>query len=161
MLATRLATSADAALITAHRRFMFAEMDLGAPEALDQMSRHFTPWLERMMAAGRYVGWVVEEGAVAAASAGFLELDWPPHPFDPAATGRGCLLNFWVEPAYRRRGLARGLVREGIAESRRRGLRVTVLHASAAGRPVYEREGFRTSPEMVFVEMLFPGDRTS
>jgi ribosomal protein S18 acetylase RimI-like enzyme len=161
MLATRLATPADAALITAHRRAMFAEVGLGTPEGLEVMSRHFTPWLERMMAAGRYAGWIVEEGAVAAASAGFLELDWPPHPFDPTATGRGYLLNFWVEPAYRRRGLARMLVREAVAESERRGLRVTTLHASAAGRPVYEKEGFHTSSEMIFVGMRFQGDATS
>jgi ribosomal protein S18 acetylase RimI-like enzyme len=152
MLATRLATSADAALITTHRHAMFAEVGLGTPEALERMSRHFRPWLERMMAAGRYVGWIVEEGTVAAASAGFLELDWPPHPFDPTATGRGYLLNFWVEPVFRRRGLARALVREAVAESRRRGLRVTALHASAAGRPVYEGEGFRSSSEMIFVD---------
>ena len=53
------------------------------------------------------------------ASAGFFELDWPPHPLDPQAEHRGYLLNFWVEPAYRRRGLARLLVREALAETRR------------------------------------------
>lgn len=152
MLETRLATLADAALITAHRQAMFAEVGLGTPETLELMARHFTPWLERMMAAGRYVGWIIEDDGVAAASAGFFELDWPPHPFDPAATGRGYLLNFWVEPVYRKRGLARMLVREAVAESRRRGLRVTTLHASAAGRPVYEKEGFRSSSEMIFVD---------
>jgi ribosomal protein S18 acetylase RimI-like enzyme len=156
MLATRLATLTDAALITAHRRAMFAEMGKHGPEILDQMSLHFTPWFERMMAAGRYVGWIVEEDGVAAASAGFFELDWPPHPLDPAATARGYLLNFWVDPAYRRRGLARALVREAVAESRRRGLRVTALHASAAGRPVYTKEGFRGSGEMFFVEDAQP-----
>ena len=152
MLATRPATLTDSALITAHRRAMFQEMGKSAPEALDTMSRHFTPWLERMMTAGRYVGWIVEDGSTAAASAGFLVLDWPPHPFDPEATGRGYLLNFWVEPAYRRRGLARALVREGLAESRRCGWRVTALHASPAGRLVYEKEGFSASSEMLFVD---------
>jgi ribosomal protein S18 acetylase RimI-like enzyme len=152
MLTTRTATAADAALITAHRHAMFAEIGKSTQETLERMSLHFAPWVERMMAAGRYVGWVVEEGARTAASAGFLELDWPPHPLDPAATGRGYLLNFWVEPAYRRRGLARALVREALAESKRRGLRVTALHASKAGRLVYEKEGFRAFDEMIFVE---------
>lgn len=152
MLTTREATPADAALITAHRHAMFAEMGKYAPESLKRMDPHVTPWLERMMTAGRYVGWVVEEDGKPAASAGFFELDWPPHPLDPAGTARGYLLNFWVEPAYRRRGVARALVREAVAESRRRGLRVSVLHASDAGRPVYEREGFRASSEMFFVD---------
>ncbi len=151
-LTTRPATLADAALITAHRHAMFAEMGKYAPQSLERMNPHFTPWLERVMAAGRYVGWIVEDQGQPAASAGFFELDWPPHPLDPAGTARGYLLNFWVEPAYRRRGLARALVREALAESRRRGLLVTSLHASAAGRPVYEKEGFRASVEMLFVE---------
>ena len=131
---------------------MFAEAGLGSPDELEAMNRQFRPWVERMMTSGRYVGWIVEEGSEAAASAGFFELDWPPHPFDPAGTARGYLLNFWVEPAYRRRGLARALVREALAESKRRGLRVTTLHASPAGRLVYENEGFRNSVEMIFVE---------
>jgi ribosomal protein S18 acetylase RimI-like enzyme len=152
MLQTRLATLSDAVLITAHRHAMFAEMGKYPAEALDRMDPHVTPWLERMMAAGRYVGWIVEDDGQPAASAGFFALDWPPHPLDPAGTARGYLLNFWVEPGYRRRGLARALVREAVAESRRRGFRVSVLHASDAGRPVYEKEGFRASSEMFFVE---------
>jgi ribosomal protein S18 acetylase RimI-like enzyme len=152
MLTTREATPADAALITAHRHAMFAEMGKYPAETLDRMDPHFRPWLERMMAAGRYVGWIVEEDGGVAASAGFFRLDWPPHPLDPAGTGRGYLLNFWVEPAFRRRGLARALVREAVNETRRRGLRVSSLHASAAGRPVYEKEGFRASVEMLFVD---------
>jgi GNAT superfamily N-acetyltransferase len=152
MLSTRLATLNDAALITAHRRAMAAEIGMGAPEALDTMNLHFRPWFERVMTAGRYVGWIVEDGEIVAASAGFYELEWPPHPLDPVAAARGYLLNFWVEPPYRKRGLARGLVKKAVAESRRRGLRVTVLHASAAGRPIYEKEGFGSSGEMLFVD---------
>jgi ribosomal protein S18 acetylase RimI-like enzyme len=152
MLATRRATLSDVTLITAHRCAMFAEMGKYAAASLREMGPHFTSWLERRMAANRYVGWIVEEGSVAAASAGFLELDWPPHPLDPPGSARGYLLNFWVEPAYRRQGLARALVREAVAESKRRGFRVTSLHASAAGRPVYEKEGFLASSEMIFVD---------
>jgi ribosomal protein S18 acetylase RimI-like enzyme len=113
------------------------------------MREHFAPWVEERMAAGRYVGWIVEDEGRPVASAGFLQMDWPPHPLDPTGRGRGYLLNFWVEPTHRRRGLARQLAREALAESRRRGLRVTALHASKAGRPVYESAGFRSSVEML------------
>ena len=152
MLVTRLATLADSSLITTHRRAMFAEIGKSSPEALDTMSRNFAPWLEQMIFTDRYVGWIVEEDSTPAASAGFFQLDWPPHPLDPVATARGYLLNFWVEPSYRGRGLARALVRLAVAESRKRGLRVTALHASAAGRPVYEKEGFLSSEEMFFID---------
>jgi GNAT superfamily N-acetyltransferase len=152
MLTTRIATNGDIALITEHRNAMFAEIGMRTPDALATMSHHFRPWVERMMAAGKYLGWVVEEDGQPVASAGFFELDWPPHPFDPAGEARGYLLNFWVEPSHRRRGLAKELVKLAVAESRRRGFRVTTLHASEAGRPVYESLGFRPSGEMMLVD---------
>ena len=152
MLATRIATAADCALIAAHRRAMFAEAGFGTPGDLEIMSQNFHPWVERMIAAGKYVGWVIEDQGEPVASAGFFELEWPPHPFDTASQGRGYLLNFWVEPSHRRRGLAKELVQRAVAESRRRGYRVTTLHASKAGAPVYESLGFRRSSEMMLVD---------
>jgi ribosomal protein S18 acetylase RimI-like enzyme len=151
MLSTRVATTADATLIATHRYRMFAEMGKSQRSVLDEMKRNFEPWVERMIAAGKYVGWIVDDGGPVA-SGGFFELEWPPHPFDPTAEHRGYLLNFWVEPEYRGKGLARSLVRDALAESRRRGLRVTALHASDAGRHVYERIGFTTTSEMLRVE---------
>lgn len=152
MLRTRLATAGDITLITGHRHAKFAEIGWSTADALATMSEHFRPWVERMMAAGKYVGWVVEDDGQPVASAGFFELDWPPHPFDPAGEARGYLLNFWVEPSRRRKGLAKELVELAVAESRRRGLREITLHASEAGRPVYESLGFRRSGEMMLTE---------
>jgi ribosomal protein S18 acetylase RimI-like enzyme len=152
MLATRGATLQDAALIAAHRHAMFAEMGKSDPAALEEMRRNFVPWVERMIETEKYVGWIVVDEEKPVASGGFFELDWPPHPFDPAAEHRGYLLNFWVEPAYRGRGLARMLVREGLAETQRRGLRVTALHASEAGRRVYAKMGFSETSEMFYIE---------
>ncbi len=105
-----------------------------------------------MIIAGKYVGWIVEDDGRPVASGGFFELEWPPHPLDPVAEHRGYLLNFWVDPDYRGRGLAREIVREALAESRRRGLRITALHSSEAGRRVYEPMGFRATNEMFYVE---------
>jgi ribosomal protein S18 acetylase RimI-like enzyme len=152
MLTTRAATVSDSALIAAHRYAMFAEMGRSDHAALDEMQRNFVPWVERMIAAGKYVGWIVMDGRRSAASAGFFELDWPPHPLDPASEHRGYLLNFWVEPEYRGQGVARMLVQEALAESKRRGFLVTALHASDAGRRVYEKMGFTATSEMFFID---------
>lgn len=148
MPTNRVATVADAALIAAHRHAMFAEMRTSNESALAEMSRHFEPWLEGMIAAGKYIGWIVEEAGEPVASAGFFELEWPPHPLHPTVSHRGYLLNFWVDPAYRGRGLARSLVRTAVDEAQRRKICFVSLHASDAGRPVYEAEGFRASNEM-------------
>jgi ribosomal protein S18 acetylase RimI-like enzyme len=156
MLNTRFATSSDASLIAAHRRAMFQAMGKSDPSVLAQMSRHFEPWVKSMIEAQKYVGWIVEDAGQPAASAGFFLLDWPPHPFDPESCHRGYLLNFWVEPKFRNRGLARSLVTESLAEARRRRIRVVALHASDAGRPVYEAMGFSKTNEMFHVDALEP-----
>ena len=72
----------------------------------------------------------------------------------PAACRRGYLLNFFVEPKYRRLGLAHSLVKESLTEARMRGLHIVALHASEAGKPVYESMGFRTTNEMFYVDAI-------
>jgi predicted acetyltransferase len=57
----------------------------------------------------------------------------------------------YIDPDHRRQGLAKGLVQLCLNESRRRGLRTVTLHASDAGRPVYESLGFNASNEMFYL----------
>jgi GNAT superfamily N-acetyltransferase len=144
----RLANAVDARLIAAHRRAMFAAMEAADDAVLTTMESASIPWTEYMILEGRYLGWIASDGERPVASAGMFLLDWPPHPFDPEGTVRGYLLNVFVDPAYRKRGLARELVRMCLAEAKRRGIRVVTLHASDAGKPLYEELGFAMTNEM-------------
>lgn len=152
MLEIRTATVEDAALIAGHRRAMFWEMANASAEVLDAMSAHFEPWAARMIGEGKYLGFIAMDGERPAAGAGLLILDWPPHPLDPASGYRGYLLNVYVEPEYRRQGLAHALVERCMAEAGVRGMRVVALHSSDAGRRIYEELGFKTTSEMLHVD---------
>jgi GNAT superfamily N-acetyltransferase len=152
MFETREATVADAALITAHRHAMFTSMPNPKPSVLATMSRAFEPWVRERITEEKYLGWIVEEDGRIAGSAGLLIVDWPPHPLNPDSTQRAYLLNVFVEPAFRKRGLAHALIEQCLAEARRRHIRVVTLHSSDAGRPVYENFGFHPTSEMMFVE---------
>lgn len=127
---------------------MFRDMGRGDDAALATMSRRFEPWVATRLADGRYLGWIAEENGHAVAGAGLLLLDWPAHVLDPEGETRGYLLNVYVEPTHRRRGLAKALTRACMDECARRGIAVVALHASEAGRPVYEGLGFKASNEM-------------
>jgi ribosomal protein S18 acetylase RimI-like enzyme len=107
-----------------------------------------------MIAKGKYSGWITEDNTRRVASAGLLVLDWPPHPFHPAGEHRGYLLNVFVDPEFRRRGLAHALVDRCLAEAHRRHLRVVALHSSDAARSLYEALGFRATNEMFYVEQV-------
>jgi ribosomal protein S18 acetylase RimI-like enzyme len=152
MFDTRTATPDDASLIAAHRKAMFVSMHISDEATLEAMRESCEPWIKRMMYADKYLGWIMSDGALPAASAGLLILDWPPHPLDPAGEQRAYLLNVFVEPEFRRRGLAHELVGLCLAEADRRSIRVVTLHASDAGRPIYEGLGFHASNEMLYAK---------
>lgn len=147
MLATRSATVRDSALITSHREAMFREMGRCKDASLSTMSRNFAPWVEQRLASGIYLGWIAEVEGRPVASAGLFLMDWPPHYLDGGAT-RGYLLNVYVEPPYRGRGMAKALARIAMGECRQRNIQMLTLHASDAGRPVYESLGFIAGNEM-------------
>lgn len=151
MFETRVATPDDAELIAEHRRSMFAEMGEGDEEQLQAMVRSFVPWVRERLEDGRYFGWLVAREQSVVAGAGVFLMDFPPHWRDESPL-RAYLLNFYVAPEARGHGLAYGLLKTAIAGSRSRGIKVVTLHASRFGRPIYERNGFRPTTEM----MLYP-----
>ena len=65
---------------------------------------------------------------------------------EPDAPGRMHLVSMWVDPGYRRRGVARALVAQAVCWAVERRAREVILwvadHNSAAHR-LYERVGFR------------------
>lgn len=131
---------------------MFADMRDAQDSVLDEMGQNFEPWVRRMIADEKYAGWITSDGEREVGSAGLLILDWAPHFLDPKCGQRGYILNVFVEPEYRSRGIAKALTLECMAEAKRRGIGVVALHASRKGQPVYERLGFKMSNEMLFVE---------
>jgi predicted GNAT family acetyltransferase len=77
-------------------------------------------------------------------------MEWPPHlaHLEPV---RGNIVNVYVEPAYRRRGLARALTEACLDWCRQHTIHMVILHASDAGRPVYAALGFEPTNEMRLV----------
>jgi len=149
----RVATVADAAIITHHRRRMFVDAGRSDNHVLDVMAEHFEPWVAVQLEAGKYLGWLATDAAgQVVGGSGLLLLDWPPHPLDPTSAQRGYLLNVYVEPEHRRQRLASRLIERALAEARRRRIRVVALHSTEAGRRLYESNGFRSTNEMFYVE---------
>jgi hypothetical protein len=72
---------------------MFADMRDAAETVLDEMGRNFEPWVRRMIAEDKYVGWITSDGDRAVGSAGLLILDWAPHflNFRPTVTAKNAV----------------------------------------------------------------------
>ncbi len=144
--ARRLALN-DLELICAHREHMFLEAGR-EPDQLRLMTEHFRPWLQPRLADGRYYGFVLMDGEQPAAAIGLMSIEWPPHPSHPSQDLRGYVLNVFVEPGYRRRGLASALMKLADAEFCQRAIGFAVLHATEVGKPVYEALGWAGTSEM-------------
>jgi ribosomal protein S18 acetylase RimI-like enzyme len=137
----------DLDTIVRHRHLMFVDAGRADDADLQTKSAAFREWLQPRLADGRYYGWLLIRGADIAAGLGMMTVDWPPHPLhiEPA---RGYILNVYTEPAYRRQGLAKRLTERALQEARERKLHLLFLHATEAGRLVYDQAGFKSTNEM-------------
>ena len=144
----RPATAQDLGVILRHRRRMFEDMAFSDQQTLDAMLASSTPLLRRGLMDGTYRGWLVEvpEGKVVAGG-GVIILEFQSHPRDPRPQ-RAWVVNMFTEPEHRRRGLARQLMETMLAWCTEEGMRFLYLHASDAGRPLYDSLGFTLTNEM-------------
>lgn len=143
-----MAVAEDAEIIGEHRRRMFLDSGQADEERIEAVIASFVPWARAKLADGSYVGWLTEEDGHVVAGAGMLLMDFPPHWMDPQPV-RAYLLNVYVEPAFRKRGLARNLLEMAVNDALRRGIKVVSLHASKFGRPLYALNGFAPTNEMI------------
>jgi GNAT superfamily N-acetyltransferase len=158
----RAATPDDAAVIADHRARMFWEMGELAVERIPDFVDRATRYLRQALASGEYVAWLAtpaDAPGPVVAGAGAQIRRTLPHPREADGTPHGrqaIVLNVFTEPAWRGRGAARQLMQRIIAWAREAPMDSLVLHASTAGRPLYERLGFAATSEMRFSGELRP-----
>jgi GNAT superfamily N-acetyltransferase len=137
----------DLKLICEHRERMFAESGR-TRESLRPMTAAFERWLAPRLADGSYFGWMLEDAGVVIAGLGMMIIDWPPHPSHPADHRRAYILNVFVEPEHRRKGLAKRLMALAEARAGELGVCYAILHSTRKGRPLYESLGWGPTSEM-------------
>ena len=139
----------DLDAIVHHREAMFRDMRNPGVAALSAMSASFRPWLRRKMEGGEYLAWLaVEPDSSIAAGLGLWLMDWPPHMIGAGSRWRGNILNVYTEPAHRRRGLARTLMKIALEWCTANRVGAVILHASPEGQRLYESLGFTPTNEM-------------
>lgn len=151
----RLATSRDVDVLARHRAEMFKDMG-HLPAALsDTLLQAARAYFAAAIPDGRYVAWLAElrdppGEIVGGAGLQLRELLPRPHPAGERLMRgpQGLVLNVFTERRWRRQGVAAGLMEELLRWTRAYGIESLVLHASAEGRPLYERLGFVPTNEM-------------
>jgi ribosomal protein S18 acetylase RimI-like enzyme len=99
-------------------------------------------WRQRAEGGPASANFIAREGGVDVGLAGVFA--------EPDAPGRMHLVSMWVDPRYRRRGVARVLVDQAVrwaAQRRAREVVLWVADHNTAARRLYEQLGFRPTGE--------------
>lgn len=99
--------------------------------------------------------WVALAGTNVGAIGSLALWDRPPYPGNPQGKD-AYLLNMYTAPAWRGTGAATAILRAALGEARRRGVGKVVLHATEAGRHLYDRAGFVASSAYMEIVLAVP-----
>jgi len=132
-----------------HRRAMFEEMGFRDTLVLDRVDDLSQAYFSEALQTGTYRGWIAEElNGEIVGGGGIVVADWPGYPGENNAE-RVWILNMYTEPRARHHGVAKRLLEAMIEWCRTNGFGSVSLHASSAGRPLYETIGFQQTNEMM------------
>jgi ribosomal protein S18 acetylase RimI-like enzyme len=150
----RQATVVDIPLLAGHRAAMFRDMDRLASDWEAELARATADYFRDALPRGEYLAWVAES-TLPRQSIGGAGVQLRPILPRPLPSGDGIelgpeaiVLNVYVEPAWRRRGVGEALMQSILTALAERKVRRIVLHASDEGRRLYERLGFVATNEM-------------
>lgn len=137
---------------------MFDEMGQVPPDMFETLRTKSSERLRDFLKRGDYIGWLAiprQHPEIIAGGAGVQLREVLPHPLSSGnqwncvADGRhAIILNVFTEPDWRHQGIAVLLLERIIEWARAERLDRLVLHASEAGRPLYESLGFVGTNEM-------------
>jgi GNAT superfamily N-acetyltransferase len=143
----RPASSSEIPEILRQRRAMYEAMDYKDEDALSAMLSTCKPYLTAAIGNGSFRCWLAFENTHVVGGGAILINPWPSHPYDLECR-RATILNVYVDPEFRRRGIARRLMQTMIDWCRKEGFTAVYLHASKDGKPLYETLGFEPTTEM-------------
>ena len=112
----------------------------GATEDLDLVPA-LTDFYHRHMSDGTFVSWLATDGDRIVGTSGMSFVEKPPYFSNP--TGKiGLLSSMYTDPDYRRRGIAKELLRRVTEEARAYGCGAVQITASDMGMLLYSDFGF-------------------
>lgn len=94
------------------------------------------------MKSNEFIAWLAEYNNEIIATSGLSFLQKPPHFIN--MTGKfAYIMNMYIKPKWRRKGIGSVLLEKLIEEIKKIGIQSVVLHTTSFGKPLYEKYGFR------------------
>ena len=140
----RIATISECKALTDLRMRMRKELD--SDFNAEVIYAETLDFFERNMKNGTHIVFVCEHDGQLIATAGISLFEMMPtteHPNGRAAR----LMNMYVEPFYRRRGIAKELLTCAMMYAKEHGIGKVMLNPSQMGKSLYENYGFQLLPD--------------
>jgi len=149
----REALFSDISVMAVHHRNMFEEIweqkgeHLGTVRAVE-VEKAYTNKLETEMDCGICKAWVVESKGEIVSSGAITFVSFVPNPYD-LSSKVAYLHSIYTKKSHRNKKCAQQIIHSAIRYCITQGINSVILSASEAGKPVYEKIGFRSTPEMM------------
>jgi len=143
----RIAGPDDVPALVEFRLAMFRDMGWADEHRLEELAPAYEAYVRQHCASGDFVAWVAEKDDTAVAMVAVL-WEYVPPTVRNLSGRQAYVMSMYVTPCMRRQGLAKRLIAVAVDYARAEGADVISLHYSPAGEGLYERLGFKVSPEM-------------
>lgn len=147
----RLAAAGDVRILAELRFKMRQERETAAcPISDEEFMQNNIDYFAAALSDGSYVGVIAEADGEIVGTGGICFHNHPPSYSVPNGK-TACLLNMYTLPSARGKGVAGRIVEFLVGYARRQNCCQVTLNASAKGKPLYEKFGFKdVANEMVF-----------
>jgi len=117
-----------------------------------EIEQAYSRKLSKELPVGSCRSWLIENGNQIVASGAITVVSLVPTPSD-FSSKVAYLHSMYTEKAFRGKCFANRIVRKALEYCRANGIKRMFLNASEAGRPIYERIGFSSWPEMMRISI--------
>jgi GNAT superfamily N-acetyltransferase len=119
----------------------------------EELSANMKQYFSENMASGCFSAWIAVENGETVGTSGLYFYTLPPS-YKNKSGKVAYIMNMYTKPEYRGRRIAPTLFGKLIEECKERGCKKISLHATAMGKPVYEKFGFQQAEGEMVLKLL-------
>jgi GNAT superfamily N-acetyltransferase len=146
----RRATIKDTKLVV-DMRIEFHEDFVGRQTAqkVASLRKKMTPLVRKLIKNGSYICWLAFLGEECVGTGGIIFRQRPGN-FANQDGREGYIMSMYTRAKMQRKGIGTKILKNLLADSKRKGVRFVELHASPEGEQLYKKSGFHLHPEPTY-----------
>ncbi len=139
-------------MLASLRLEFLSELTAMDQKTVDELKQANKKYFKAAFKEKSFAAWVAKEGGKIIATSGLCFYKIPPNNSCP--NGKAAYIqNMYTKPEYRKKGIAKALFSKIIDEAKTWGCSKVLLNATDAGKPLYEKFGFKESNDDMYLNI--------